>query len=300
MLIMESPIFELPVGLNYNGAVHKSVELLVSNGIAEKVFTKKLADRPFTWQAQVISVAVRSIGDINIGVAVREEFLSSGTITIPAAVLALSLADMNTLLVEIHRKCWQDLIPKQDMMCKMCMKQLTTDIDLNKIVLDEKDTAFLASGPDLNRIVCYLKTGFKTTDTKELTGSDWEQYVGLTFNKLIYKVPTIKEAISNEKFFDNSIVFWRRIAFDCLRTIAAVENPDKKDEKTLDELPESAINFLGIRFYDLVLSGMDLKIIRGELMEYLPTLPFMYEEECPCERALKIPYVMEATNFFSE
>ena len=37
---MEGLNFELPVGLRINGEVHKDVELLKTNGVAEKIFTK--------------------------------------------------------------------------------------------------------------------------------------------------------------------------------------------------------------------------------------------------------------------
>ena len=35
---MENLFFELPVGLRINGEIHTNVELLSTNGVAEKIF----------------------------------------------------------------------------------------------------------------------------------------------------------------------------------------------------------------------------------------------------------------------
>ena len=86
--------FELPVGLRINGEVHKDVELLKTNGVAEKIFTKKLAEKPFTWQGNIVSAAVKSIGSIQIGAEVRKKYLEDGAVTIPQAVLSLTCGSL--------------------------------------------------------------------------------------------------------------------------------------------------------------------------------------------------------------
>ena len=115
---MEGLYFELPIGLRVNGETHKNVELLKTNGVAEKIFTKKIAEKPFTWQGNIVSAAVKSIGTIEIGSAVRKQYLEDGSVTIPQAVLNLPLAEINTLLVEIHRRVWVSFITKQEVICK--------------------------------------------------------------------------------------------------------------------------------------------------------------------------------------
>ena len=91
---MDGLFFELPVGLRINGEVHKDVELLKTNGVAEKIFVKKLSEKPFTWQGNVISAAVKRIGNIEIGPEVRKKYLEDGSVTIPLAVLKLPLAEV--------------------------------------------------------------------------------------------------------------------------------------------------------------------------------------------------------------
>ena len=130
---MEGLFFELPVGLRINGEIHKEVELLKTNGVAEKIFVKKLSEKPFTWQGNIVSAAVKRIGSVEIGSEVRKKYLEDGSVTIPFAVLKLPLAEINTLLVEIHRRVWVSFIPKQEIICKYCGKKLIADIDLDKI-----------------------------------------------------------------------------------------------------------------------------------------------------------------------
>ena len=108
---MDSLYYELPIGLSSNGEMLQNVELLRTNGVAEKVFVTKIAEKPYTWQGNVLSVAIKSIGNVEIGAGVREKYLKEGSVTIPEAILHLTLADVNTSLVEIHRRCWVSQIP---------------------------------------------------------------------------------------------------------------------------------------------------------------------------------------------
>ena len=146
---MDGLFFELPVGLRINGEVHKDVELLKTNGVAEKIFVKKLSEKPFTWQGNVISAAVKRIGNIEIGPEVRKKYLEDGSVTIPLAVLKLPLAEVNTLMVEIHRRVWVSFIPKQEVICKYCGKKLIADIDLDKI-------DYLPETKEMMETTCYL------------------------------------------------------------------------------------------------------------------------------------------------
>ena len=295
-----SIVINLPVGFEFAGKTVKEIELLPANGVAEKIYTKKLPEKPYTWQARVISASVKSIADIPIAAKCRQEFLEHGDFTIPEAVKAMTMADMNTLLVEIHRHLWESVLPEQEFSCKFCTKVISKTVDLFKIDFLEEDKKFFETSPDLTKIVAYLKNGFVIDGIKELDREDYVPYLSIAFNKLTYKPPTVKIAIQNERFAEDNVVFWRRIAFDSLLSIQAVEFPDTPEEKLIAELPSDANTFLGTRFYDLYLAGKDLKIIREELSEYLPTLPFYYIDTCPCEKAKEIPHVMEATGFFSE
>ena len=293
---MEGLHFELPIGLHLNGEVHKEVELLKTNGVAEKIFVKKIPDRPFTWQGNIVSAAVKSIGNIPIGSEVRKNYLQDGSVTIPLPVLKLPLAEINTLLVEIHRRVWVSFIPKQEIICKYCGKKLIADIDLDKIDYTPEVKEHMSEIMDYEYITIDLKDGFIPPVIPKLT--DKEQYQGITdieFNRFVFRVPVLEDAIRHEKYFSDSIGFWRRIAMDCLVEIQRVDNGG-----VTDTLPKEFHTWYGLKIFNEYLYESDLRGIRNGLIEYLPTLPFAYYEPCGCEEQREIPMVMEVSNFFSE
>lgn len=293
---MDSLHFELPVGLNLNGEVYKNVELLKTNGVAEKIFVKKISDKPFTWQGNIVSAAVKNIGNIEIGAEVRKKYLEEGSVTIPLAVRKLPLAEINTLLVEIHRRVWVSFIPKQEIICRYCGRKLVADIDLDKIDYLPETKEAMESITDYEKIVVDLKDGFIPPAIPKIT--DKEEYLGLTeteFNRFVFRVPLLDDAIRHERHFSDSIGFWRRIAMDCLVAVQCVEDGEVKDT-----LPIDFHTFYGLKIFNEYLSGIDLRSIRTELTEFLPTLPFAYYEPCGCDEQREIPMVMEVSNFFSE
>mgnify|MGYP000872654188 CR=1 FL=1 len=294
---MDSLFFELPTGLRMNGEVHKEVELLKTNGVAEKIFTKRISDKPFTWQGYIVSAAVKRIGNIEIGAEVRKKYLEDGSVTIPLAVMKLPLAEVNSLLVEIHRRVWVNFIPKQEVICKNCGRKIVVDIDLDRIDYSQEDKDKMKSPEmDFEHIVVDLKDGFIPPAIKGVT--DKEKYLGLTdveFNRITFRVPLLEDAINQEKYFSDSITFWRRIAMDCL---VSIEKINSKGE-VIETLPKEFHTWYGLRILNEYLSAKDLRTIRNELIGHLPTLPFVYEDTCPyCE--LETPMVMEVSNFFSE
>lgn len=290
--------FELPIGLDWQGETHKEVELLEVNGVAEKIFLKKLAEKPFTWQGNVISAGVKSIGSVNIGADVRDKYLKEGAVTIPAPVLSLPLCEVNTLLVEIHRRLWEHEIPKQSCLCRHCGREMIVDIDLNRIDFSEESKQLLESRADepFADIVANLRRGFTPPPIKKVT--DKEEYSWIpstTFNRFIFRIPTLKDAIDHEKYFSDSVVFWRYIAYACLQEIQQVDS----EGNVLSTLPREFHTYYGMKIFNEVLTAKDLKIIRSAMVESLPTLPFAYEDICPyCEKST--PMVMEASSFFSE
>lgn len=294
---MENLFFELPIGLHINGEVHKDVELLKTNGVAEKIFVKKISEKPFTWQGNVVSAAVKRIGNVEIGAEVRKKYLEDGAVTIPLAVKKLPLAEINTLLVEIHRRAWVSFIPKQEVICKYCGKKLIADIDLDKIDYLPETKEKMESITDYEHIVIDLKNGFTPPTIPKIT--DKEEYAGLTemeFNRFVFRVPLLEDAIRHEKYFSDSIGFWRRIAMDCLLSVECVD----ENGGIIDTLPVEFHTWYGLKIFNEYLSGLDLKSIRTGLIEYLPTLPFAYYEPCGCDEQREIPMTMEASNFFSE
>ena len=294
---MKEVYFELPVGLQLNGEVHKSVEVLPTNGVAEKVFLKKIPEKPFTWQGNVIAIATKSIGSIGIGKECREDYLKDGAVTIPFAVKKLTLADVNTMLVEIHRRCWVSFIPKQEIVCKYCSKRLVADIDLDKIDFLPETKAMMEIPTDYTTLQVTLSNGFTPPAIPKIT--DKEEYRGLTetlFNRMVFRPPLLEDAINNEKHFSDSIGFWRRLAMDCLVSIQKVA----ADGTVLEELPKEFHTYYGLKLFNEYLTGIDLRSVRSALQENLPTLPYAYFEPCGCDEQREIPMVMDASNFFSE
>lgn len=294
---MEGLNFELPIGLHMGGEVHKEVELLKTNGVAEKIFTKKLSEKPFTWQGNIVAAAVKSIGNIQIGADVRKKYLEDGAVTIPQAVLNLPLAEINTLLVEIHRRVWVSFIPKQEVICKYCGKKLIADIDLDKIDYTPEAKERLAEITDYENIVVDLVDGFEPPVIPKLT--DKPEFAGITdvvFNRFVFRIPTLGDAIHQERHFSDSIGFWRRIAMDCLVAIQSVD----EEGNVVDTLPVEFHTWYGLKIFNEYLMSKDLRKIREALIEYLPTLPFAYYEPCGCDEQREIPMAMEASNFFSE
>lgn len=294
---MEGLFFELPVGLQINGEVHKDVELLRTNGVAEKIFLKKISEKPYTWQGNVISAAVKSIGTFEIGSDVREKYLKDGAVTIPKTVNRLTLADVNTLLVEIHRRVWVSFIPKQEIMCKYCGRKLIADIDLDKIDFLPETKEAMELIMDYEHINVDMKYGFQPPVIPKLTDKD--EYRGITdtvFKRFVFRPPLLEDAIRNERYITDSIGFWRRIAMDCLIEIQSLD----EDGNILDTLPKEFHTYYGLKIFNEHLDGSDLRLVRELLTEYLPTLPFAYFETCGCDEQREIPMVMEASNFFSE
>lgn len=296
---MDGVFFELPVGLSQQGNIYKNVELLRTNGVAEKVFLKKLAEKPFTWQGNVVSIAVKSIGPFEIGSECRQNYLKDNSVTIPQIVRNLTLADINTLMVEIHRRCWVSFIPKQEVICKYCGKRLVADIDLDKIDYfpETKEQMEQFSDIGYSSIEVNLKDGFIPPVIPKIT--DQEKYQGITeqcYNRFVFRPPLLQDAIKHEAYFSDTIGFWRRIAIDCLTAIQKVN----ENGCVVDTLPIEFHTYYGLKMFNEYLTGIDLRSIRTELTEHLPTLPYAYYEPCGCEDQKDIPMIMEASSFFSE
>ena len=287
--------FELPVGLKIDGDYKKDVELVDANGVAEKVILRKLQDKPYTWQGNVISVVTKRIGNIEIASEARKSFMTDGAITIPDAVMKLTLADVNTMLVEIHRRVWQSFIPKQEVICKYCGKKLVMDIDLNKIEYDEHAQEMIEMAPDYDNIIVDLPRGLKIPTSKLTDKPEYAGITDITFNRFVFRPPLLSDAIRHENHFSDSVAFWRMIALDCLQEIKAVE-----DGVELETLPNEFKVWYNLKIFNEMLVRQDLHQVRKALLEYLPTLPFVYYEVCGCDQNQNIPVTMDASSFFSE
>ena len=176
------------------------------------------------------------------------------------------------------------------------VKNLKQEIDLDKIDYLPETKEMMATITDYDTIVVDLKDGFEPPVIPKLT--DKAEFAGITdtvYNRFVFRIPTLQDAIRQEKYFSDSIGFWRRIAMDCLLSIERVEN-----DEVVDTLPKEFHTWYGLKIFNEYLMQKDLRDIRTALTEYLPTLPFAYYEPCGCDEQREIPMIMEASNFFSE
>lgn len=296
--------YDVAIGLRGGSTVHREVTLMRGNGVSEKVFLKKNSDKPYTWIGNVLTVAFKEFAGEEIAKDARIEFVQEGSVTIPNVIQKMPLADANSSLLEVHRRLWQNLVPKQTCLCKFCGNDFVMDIDLNRIQMSEENVAFmeqLAENPAVIMLNADLLEGYDFVPFQRNgdKGMKHEELAG-KYNRLVYRVPTLKDAIRNEKYMKerNEVTFWRRIAYDCLEAIQYVENINTDQEEVIRELPKDVNTLLGTKLYDSYLGSKDLKIVRETLREKLPVMPFGYTETCPsCER--QTPVAIEATSFFS-
>lgn len=296
---MKELTFTVPIGTNENETETK-VELLKTNGIAEKVFLTKLKEKPYTWLGQIISVSAKTINGVACAEEVRKKYVDNETLTIPDVVLDLPLAVANSMVTEIHRRVWKSKFKDQKFPCYECGRSLTTDIDLDKIEYSEKDLELLAEKKDWSTIDIDIDGGYtyralpiKDSETGEKVEENLD---GVVFNRFRFRVPTLRDLIGKEKYLSDEIVFWRHIAALTIQRGYAV---DEKGQ-VVYELPSKIFGYFGLNFFNEQLEGPDLSTIRKKLRTGIPTISFVYYDVCGCEKMKQIPVTMEGDNFFGE
>lgn len=290
--------FDLPVGFKIKGEYVKNVELLPSNSIAEEVFTSKIAQKPFTWIARVIAVATGSIGDTKIAEAVRDEYYKTSKITIPKVILDMPWADANTMLLEIHRRVWENEVRDMETMCRHCSKSIVVDVDLNRIEMPEKNLLLIEEAGEFDGISVPLDPFKLTRLLSQARSEELKELANTEFNEIVFRIPTLGDALKNERYFDRNIELWRRVGADCLESIRSVSREEGEDE-IVTSIPSNFNTLLGIKIYK-ELTAKNLKTIRHELRESLPVIPFAYKDECPCDLNREIPFALDPSGFFSE
>ena len=200
--------------------------------------------------------------------------------------------------MDIHRTVWKNLLKKQEIICKHCGSLITIDIDLDRIVMTEEDQKLLDSRTDWSTVEVNLPAGYDFVSPSvagDATKRPYADLEGHTFNHMIFRTPTLRDAIKNEKYYADTITFWRRIAYDCLQTFDEI---DENGRPTGFEMPTALLSQLGMKLFDSILFSEDLDAIRKGIRDEVPTLPFWYDEECPTCRQ-STPVAMETTDFFS-
>lgn len=287
----------LPIGAFLNGTELKEYTLLRSNGIAEKVYTDRIQEKPYTWIANVLTIGIDNLEGHKIGPIARAEYSSSEEVTIPEVIKSLSLAAANTLLIELHRKTWQKHIPDQECFCKYCGFKNILDVNLDNLKMHEEDLKRLRSKENWSELECDLETGYTFTAKQMLGGSKedkaYSEFDGITFNRLVFRNPNLGDAIALEKQAATPVIFWRRLAFRTLQKVLALDG----DGNILTELPLQAVHMSGMKLFDEELDRDDLKAIRSCIRD-VPTLPFDYLIECKSCRA-ETPMIIEGSELFA-
>lgn len=276
-------IVKLPVGVEVDGKPVFEAPLAQTGGDAEKVYKSPVSSASlYSWFGRTIAVSLHSLGGVPVSEPFIKNSMESGEI--PTIIQAISLFDVGSLIVQIQRECWQDIIKDQQIICKWCGKDITTDVDLKKLQVPEP------TGELIKEIIV------KLPEVYEIDGHGieaFEGFKGYKYNHLIFRVPTLADALRHERISDDDILFWQKIAMDCLKGFFYEEGEEK------EFVPEGYATRRGMLLFNKDFSTKTLKAIRDRLQAGLPSVKFYYEGECPCPRKRIIPYFTEVSNFFS-
>tara|TARA_Y100000034_G_scaffold29728_1_gene36159 strand:+ start:34028 stop:34870 length:843 start_codon:yes stop_codon:yes gene_type:complete len=278
---MEDKLY-LPIGFKHEGQDVTEVELAETGGDAEKIFTKRASSsKLYSWMGQVISASIAQIG----GVSVASEFFKQkdGATEIPSVIKKIPLLDVGSLMLQIQRECWEDVLENQKISCIHCGSVLEADVDLYKMPLPKSE-----DGKALEHYTVELSKPHKISGMPEIM----DEYNGHLVNRIKFRTATLGDAIRHENVSQDEVVFWRNIAFD---TIVSMHYEDKDGEIT--ELPDGFMAKRGKLFFTKDLSTRTLKQIRSGMTKTQPSGRLYYEDECAkCTRMT--PFLASPVNFF--
>lgn len=281
---MKKEHFDLPIGIVYdpNEPPVRNVELLPINGVAEKIILKRLATKPYTWTARVLTICIGKIGTKEIAGPAREKYLKTNQTEINNLITRMTLADVNTAILEIHRNLWNDKLDNQAYSCVHCGHKGSTTMDLDKIDYTPEQKEKMASGDlrDLLKFDVYLHNPIIFDSPKNAQGeASYPSYDGRHVVGFKFRAPMLIDGINNEKNIssdDSMVEFWRHIAKDCL--VGAIIETESGNE----DMEEGAYKLLTQRdLFSRTLRRQDLKKIRNAMYcESHPSLEFITEVEC--------------------
>lgn len=280
-------VFYLPIGLKIDGKEIVELPIAKTGGEAEKIFTKKPAQSKIhTWFGQVLSASIESIN----GEKIASEYLRADNTDrdeIPALVKKIPFIDCGSLLIQVQRECWEDMITDQKITCTNCGAKLNADIDLNRITIPNNGEG---RKPVLEEYVVKLDVPYTISHPKV---EQLKEYEGVEFNAIKFRVATLGDAIKREGIVKDQILFWREIAFDTMTDLLFI------DEKG-NEIPvaEGYITKIGKKLLTDTFTSKTLKKIRAGMQDTLPSAKFYYEEDCP-ECSQPTPFFATVSNFFS-
>lgn len=272
--------FKLPVGLEYAGQRVTRITPAVTRGIAEKVFKENHgSDETHQWFGKVLSVAIAEIAGEAVSAPFIDAYKKDKTF-IPDAVKAISYLDAGSLLIQIQRYAWEDVIKDRTIVCTHCGQQSIVDVDLKKIEVPEQD------GEIPTEVIIDLGATYETKSEKK-------EHQGYKYNRAKLRVVTLGDAIKHDQHHIDETLFWRKVGRDCLIGLFYAE--EGTDE--IIEVPNAYIFERGTRLLEEDWTSKSLKKFKDGLFE-LPSANFYYEDKCPyCKK--KTPFFTSLGSFFS-
>jgi hypothetical protein len=291
---MDKYSLKLILPFEYNGETVTEARLSRINGLREEIMSKK-GQRPYSWIARILSVAVDTLGSKSVSPAVLEDYIKTKNVEIPDIVKKMSIAESSTFMVEIHRRLWQAEFKEQRITCAQCTKEFSATVNLNKLEMKPEDKVYLESVG--GQVIKELKANFANPVPLQFSDkSSFAKYNGLFIKSITYRVPELRDAINNETILveDSRLAFWRGVAKDT-QTSAELCN---ESGEVIDTLDKEVLYAIGSDLYEKLLDRVDVKEVRETLENTLPSLPWLYEDICGCMLEKKVPYVIEAEAFF--
>lgn len=275
--------FVLPIGLKINDENILEVPIAETGGDAEKIYTKKPSPTGlYSWFGKVLSVSIDSIGKEEVA---KPYIAQQDKNNIPEVVKKIPLVDVGSLLIQVQRECWEDLLENQRIVCRNCGAELEASIDLNRIDIPNADK------PEREAIE-YFTVSLPKTYTIDSGGIEQlEEYNGLKFNKIRFRVATLSDGIKHEAIGKDELMFWQNIAFDTMDALIYEEGD------VVEEVPKRYITLRGKQLFNKDFNTKTLKVIRSGLQTELPSAKNYYEEECPeCNK--NTPFFASVGSFF--
>lgn len=261
---------ELPIGLKIKGDIKKvfSVNDLLVEDLKQINDRQYKSDHPMVWLGKTIGKVIHEIEGQPISAMARVE---GG---VPEPIRKLTLVDVSYLLVSGHVHNLGSDLPNFKANCPACGNHVSFEVDLVQ-TLELPDTESLE--PETTFTVDLINGfEFKEKNAKDI-GLD-----GLVFTQYELRLPTLGDAIRNEKHYNatSSSTFSERVMADCIINVRTEDGVEMED---------SIIKMLS---YNLIskLSLRDMKKIGSEYTEIAPSFSLSSETTCKkCGRGVEVP-----------
>jgi len=276
-------MLKLVNGVEVAGEIIYELPIAETTGIAETVYTRVPEENDlYEYFAEILSVSIRNIGKEPIAAPFVNDF--NKTRTIPLLIKKLGFLDVGTLILQIHRECWEDVLPRQKLSCINCGRSFEAEVDLNKIIIPER------INNRVTEVVVNLKKDYKI---KYKTSDAFKEFKGLEFNTLVFRNITLQDALNNQGVATEEVILWRNFASDTLLRLEY-----RKNGVVEEVIPDVYKQGRAGLIFSRDLGTKQLRLVREGLQKAYPSANMYYEDKCPhCRK--NTPYVFNTQNFFS-